>query len=355
MGAGRRAHEIGIEARMNRQIILIKRPDGTPRESDFAIQTVPVPEPGDGELLVRAHYLSVDPLQRLRMNDSSTYGQTIPLGTVVWGRQVGEVVQSRHPAFREGDFVEGMLGWQDYTISDGRTGHAEYAPGITRVDPALAPISTSLGILGMPGVTAYFAMLQLGKPKPGETVVVSAAAGTVGALAGQIARIAGARVVGLAGSPTKVAHLTDDLGFAEAIDYRATPDLFAAVVAACPGGMDVYFDNVGGIIRDTMLRHLRRGARIPLVGRIAHLHDQTPRLCPDPQVLLMHARASMHGFIVYDYEHRANEARTAIAGWMADGRVRYRETVVDGFENTPRAFIDMLGGGNFGKALVRLF
>lgn len=339
---------------MNRQIVLVNRPDGVPRETDFAIRTVPVPVPREGELLIRAHYLSVDPLQRLRMNESSTYGQTIPLGTVVWGRQVGQVVQSRNAAFREGDFVEGMLGWQDYAISDGRTERAEYAPGITRVDPALAPISTSLGILGMPGVTAYFAMLELGRPQPGETVVVSAAAGTVGALAGQIARIAGARVVGLAGSPEKVAHLTEDLGFAAGIDYRATLDLYGAVVAACPGGMDVYFDNVGGVIRDTMLRHLRRGARIPLVGRIAHLHDQAPRLCPDPQVPLMHARASMQGFIVYDYEHRADEARSAIAGWIADGRVRYRETVVDGLENTPRAFIAMLGGGNTGKALVRL-
>jgi NADPH-dependent curcumin reductase CurA len=203
-------------------------------------------------------------------------------------------------------------------------------------------------------VTAYFAMLELGRPKPGNTVVVSAAAGTVGALAGQIARIAGGRVVGLAGSAAKVAHLVDDLGFAAAIDYRKTPDLHAAIRDACPEGIDVYFDNVGGSVRDTMLRNLRRGARIALVGRIAHLHDTTPPLCPDPQVPLMHARASMHGFIVYDYEHRADEARAAIAGWLADGRLRYRETIVDGFENTPRAFIDMLGGANLGKALVRL-
>jgi NADPH-dependent curcumin reductase CurA len=338
----------------NRKIVLVARPQGVPKESDFAIVDAPIPEPGPGELLVRARYLSVDPLQRLRMNPSSTYGETIPLGTVVWGRQVGTVVASRNPCFQEGDVVEGMLGWQEYAISDGRTERAEYAPGITRVEPSLAPVSTALGILGMPGVTAYFAMLELGRPEPGETVVVSAAAGTVGALAGQIARIMGCRVVGLAGSDAKIVHLKEDLGFDVGINYRTAPDLLEAVRAACPEGIDVYFDNVGGAVRDTMLRHLRRGARIALVGRIAHLHESTAPLCPDPQVALMHARASMHGFIVYDYEHRAQEARTAIAGWLADGLLHYRETITEGLENTPRAFIDMLGGANLGKALVRL-
>lgn len=338
---------------LNRRILLIRRPHGMPREGDFALDTAPVPTPGEGEILIRARYLSADPLQRIRMADSATYGATIPLGTVVWGRQVGEVVKSRHPGFRVGDIVEGMLGWQDYSLSDGGTARAEYAPGITRVDPAVAPITTSLGVLGMPGVTAYFALTEIGRPQPGETVVVSGAAGTVGSLAGQIARVMGCRVIGIAGGAAKVAHVTDRLGFDAAIDYRATPDIAAALRDLAPQGVDIYFDNVGGPIRDAVLRVLRRGARVALVGRISQMHDPSPT-CPDPQVPLMHARALMQGFIVYDYEHRADEARAAIGAWIRAGRIRYDETIVEGFENTPRAFIDMLKGGNLGKMLVKV-
>jgi NADPH-dependent curcumin reductase CurA len=343
-----------MTAPVNRQVVLAARPDGMPKPSDFRIVETPIPQPGPGELLVRACYLSADPLQRVRMHASSTYGNTIPLGQVVWGRMVGEVVESRNAAYRRGEFVEGMLGWQTYAISDGSTGRAEYAPGISRVDPSLAPISTSLGVLGMPGATAYFALLELGRPRPGETVVISAAAGMVGSLAGQIARIMGCRVIGLAGSDAKIAYLTDELGFDAAINYRTAPDLLEAVRDACPGGIDVYFDNVGGTVRDTMLRHLRRGARIPLVGRISGMNDTAPRLCPDPQVLLMHARASMHGFIVYDWQHRLGECRQVIAGWLKTGRIVYRESIVDGLEQAPNAFIALFTGENIGKQLIRI-
>jgi NADPH-dependent curcumin reductase CurA len=342
-----------MDAQANRRVLLVRRPQGMPREADFAFDSVPIPKPQDGQLLVRALYLSVDPLQRVRMNDSATYGATIPLGTVVWGRQVGVIVESRHPDWREGEIVEGMLGWQTHSISDGGTAKAEYAPGLTRVDPALGPITTSLGVLGMPGVTAYFSLLEIGRPKPGETVVVSAAAGTVGSLGGQIAKALGCRVIGIAGGAAKVAHVTDRLGFDAAIDYRATPDIAQALRELCPHGVDVYIDSVGGPIRDAVLRVLARGARVALVGRISQMHDPAPT-CPDPQVPLMHARALMQGFIVYDYEHRADEARQRIAAWMREGRIRHDETIVEGFEATPRAFIDMLGGANIGKMLVKL-
>jgi len=338
---------------VNRRILLVRRPQGMPVPEDFRIEAAPIPEPADGQFLVRAHYLSVDPLQRVRMNESSTYGATIPLGTPVWGRMVGKVVASRHPAHAVGSFVEGMLGWQEYALSDGSSAKAEYAPGVTPVDPALAPISTALGILGMPGLTAYFGLLALGQPQPGETVVVSAAAGTVGSLAGQIARIKGCRVIGVVGSPAKAAHIVDELGFDAAIDYRAEPDIAARLRRLAPAGVDVYMDNVGGAIRDAVMAHLRRGARIPLIGRISQMHQAQP-MSRDPQVALMHARARMEGFIVYDWVDRAAEAHAAIAGWLREGRLTYRETIHDGLENTVPAFISMMQGGNLGKALVRL-
>lgn len=339
---------------INRRFVLAARPVGRPKESDFRLESAPIPTPKPGEVLIRAHYVSVDPLQRLRMNESARYGNTVPLGEVMIGRLVGEIVQSRNPAYREGEFVEGMLGWQEYAVSDGGTDRVAYAPGITRVDPSLAPISTSLGILGFPGMTAYFAMMEIGQPKAGETVVVSTAAGTVGSLAGQIAKIHGCRVIGIAGSDEKVAYVTGELGFEGALNYATARDLSASVKMLCPDGVDIYFDNTGGAIRDAVLPHLRLGARIPLVGRIADMHDPGQKVVPDPYVYLTHARARMEGFIVYDYAHRADEARRAIAGWLREGKLKYRETLVDGFENTPAAFIAMLGGANIGKQLVRV-
>jgi hypothetical protein len=336
-----------------KQVILARRPVGMPTLDDFTIVERKVPDIRGGELLIRARYLSVDPLQRVRMAPSSTYGQTMPLDEVVWGRMVGEVIDSRNADYRVGEFVEGMLGWSEYAVSDGSTAKAEYAPGLTRVDPDRAPISTALGILGMPGVTAYFSLLEIGQPKVGETVLVSAAAGMVGSLAGQIARIKGCRVVGIAGGKEKTRYIVDDLGFDAAIDYKAGIDMVEAIRAACPDGVDVYMDNVGGPIRDAALRTLNRGARVPLVGRISQMHDASP-VCPDPQVPLMHARARMEGFIVYDYEHRAEEASSMIATWLRSGELRYRETVTHDIESAPSAFISMLAGGNIGKQIVKL-
>lgn len=340
--------------RVNRQFVMAHRPQGEVKESDFAIQESPLPVPRQGEFLVKAHYLSADPLQRYRMESQSDYGKVLQAGEPIKGRLVGEIVQSRHPDFKEGEFVEGMLGWQEFALSDGSTRRAEYAPGVARVDPTIAPIASSLGILGFPGVTAYFAMLDICAPKAGETVVVSSAAGAVGSVAGQIAKILGARVIGLAGSDDKVAWVANELGFDVGINYRTAPDLLAALREACPRRIDAHFDNVGGDIADAVIQHLAWHARIALVGNISRINsaDRPPRL--DAQQFLMMARGMMKGFIVYDYEDRADEARRAIAGWMREGRIKYRETIVDGFENAPRAFVAMMRGEAIGKQLVRL-
>ncbi len=338
----------------NRQIVLAARPDGPPKETDFRLVETPVPDLGEGELLVRAHYLSADPFQRLRMNDSARYGKPLDLDEVFRGRMVGEVVRSNHEGFAPGEFVEGMLGWQEYAVSDGSYKRAEYAPGVTKVSPLLAPISTSLGILGFPGVTSYFALLDLCQPKRGETVVITSAAGAVGSLAGQIAKIQGCRVVGLTSTDEKVAYIVEELGFDAGINYRTVANLGEALQRACPDRIDVHFDNVGGEIADTILRHLNSHARIALVGGISHINDAQPRLAPDLAGLLMAARARIQGFIVYDYENRADEARQAIAGWLKDGRITYRETITEGIANAPRALISVLEGGNIGKQLIKV-
>lgn len=338
---------------VNCQVVLARRPEGRPRVDDFRIVETPIPTPADGEFLVRAHYVSIDPLSRVRMRERAGYGATIPVGGVVWGRSVGEIVESRNPGFRVGEFVEGMLGWQEFAVSQGETRRAEYAAGVSKVDPAVAPISTSLGILGMPGATAFFAMTEIGKPKLGETIVVSAAAGTVGSIAAQIARIAGCRVIGIAGRQDKLQYLTDVLGLDGAISYRDRAAFPRELDRHCPDGVDVYFDNVGGWIRDEMLRRLRRFARVPLVGRIADMNNPDP-VCPDPQETLMNARARMEGFIVYDYENRLAESRGRLASWIASGEMRYRETILDGFESIPRAFVGLFNGDNIGKLLVRI-
>ncbi len=338
----------------NRKVVLARRPDGMPVEDDFRLINDPVPEPGPGELLVRAHYLSADPFQRMRLGAGSRYGKTLDIGDVIKGRLVGEVVRSNNADYQVGDFVEGMLGWQTYAISDGSTARAEYAPGITKVDPKIAPISAYLGILGFPGVTAYFALLEVCDPQAGETVVVTGAGGAVGSLAGQLAKIRGCRVVGIAGSDEKLNHIVDELGFDAGINYRTTPDMLAALRRDCPKGIDVHFDNVGGDIAHTIVHHLARNARVVLVGNISQNNLPEKPFRPDVTGLLMTARAMTKGFIVYDWEDRADEARSAIAGWLAEGKIRYRETISEGIDSAPAAFISMLQGGNIGKQLIRL-
>ena len=336
----------------NRQVRLIRRPDGVPVDGDFAIVPAPIPDPGAGEFLVRADYLSADPLQRWRMSATATYGATIDLGTTVWGRAVGHVVSSRNDGWPEGTVVEGMLGWQEYALSSGATERRAYAAGVRRVDPALAPISTALGVLGMPGVTAYFALREILQPRPGETVVVSAAAGTVGALAGQLARLRGCRVVGIAGTDAKARHVVDELGFDGCVVHRDCPDLAGALRAHCPAGVDGYFDNVGGPVADTVLGMLRPKARVALVGRIAQLGGAALR--PDMQEALIAARARVEGFIVYDWVDRAEEAWQEIAAELAAGRIRYRETVHAGIESAPAALAHVLRGEGMGKHVIRI-
>jgi len=337
---------------MNRRVVLAARPSGLPMPGDFAFVESRVPEPAGGEFLLAARYLSADPLQRWRMDETANYGATIAIGETIWGRMVGEVVRSRHPGWREGDLAEGMLGWQTYALSRGETQRACYTPGVTRVDPSLAPVSTALGILGMPGITAYFAMLEICDPRPGKTVVVSAAAGAVGSLAGQIARLHGCRVVGIAGSSEKARHVQSELRFDAAIDYRGAPDLQAALRAACPDGVDAFFDNTGGDVADAVYPLLAKRARVAVVGRLAQLGGKGTRA--DVQAYIVGARARVEGFIVYDYEHRADEARQRIALWLASGDIRYRETVHDGIESAPQALIDVLQGRGIGKHVIRI-
>ena len=331
---------------INTRILLAARPIGYPKISDFEIDKTLIPTPGPGELLVRTLYLSLDPYMRHRMADARSYAPPAPLGEVMIGAIVGEVVASHNPDWRVGEFVEGRLGWQQYAISDGT--------GMARVDPSVAPISTALGVLGMPGLTAYFGLLEIGRPVPGETVLVSAASGAVGAAVGQIARITGCRVVGIAGGTRKVAYITGDLGFDAGIDYKAEDDLGAEIAAACPEGIDVYFDNVGGTITDATLDYLARGARIVICGTISQSSLAAPELGPRIQGKLMTAWASMQAFNVFQFTARHEIARARLAGWLGDGRLKYREDVVDGIENAPGAFIGLLRGENFGKRIVKV-
>ena len=330
----------------NRQVLLARRPAGYPEAADFEVVETPLPEPGPGEVLVRTLYLSVDPYMRHRMSDARSYAPPAPLGEVMIGGAVGEVIASRRGDWQVGDVIEGRLGWQQYAVSDGT--------GLTRVDPSLAPVSTALGVLGMPGLTAYFGLLEIGRPRPGDTVLVSAASGAVGAVVGQIARLSGCRVVGIAGGARKIAYITDELGFDAGIDYKAEGDLGAAIAAACPDGVDVYFDNVGGAIADAALDNLARGARIAICGTVSQSSLAAPEPGPRVQGKLMTAWATMQAFNVFQFTDRHAIALGRLAGWLADGRLKYREDVVDGIENAPAAFIGMLRGENLGKRIVKV-
>jgi NADPH-dependent curcumin reductase CurA len=333
-----------------RRVVLARRPRGIPTVEDFSLVDLAIPEPGTGEFLIEAHWLSADPLQRWRMDESAFQGATIPLGDTVWGRMVGRVAHSRHPEWAVGDWVEGMLGWQTHAISQGQGTRAGYAPGVTRVDPALGPPSAALGVLGMPGLTAWCAMMDLCRPRPGETVVVSAAAGSVGSLACQIAALQGARVIGIAGGASKCRHLLDDLRVEAAIDYKSEPDLAAALRRLCPDGVDAYFDNVGGPVADAVFSVLARGARVALVGRVSQLTRSPNRI--DRQEALIGSRAKLEGFIVYDHEHRFTEVRSQLAALLANGSLRHFETLHHGLEQAPQALIDVLSGRGIGKHLI---
>jgi NADPH-dependent curcumin reductase CurA len=331
---------------VNRRVVLAARPTGFPKDEDFRLERQPVLPPGEGEFRARIEYLSLDPYMRGRMAAGKSYVAPVEIGDVMPGGAVARVIESRHPGFAVGDFVNGLFGWQEYATSDGA--------GVMKVDPAIAPVSTALGVLGMPGLTAYFGLLDVGSPKSGETVVVSAASGAVGAVVGQIARLKGCRAVGIAGTDEKCAYIRDELRFDAAINYKTTPELSQALAEACPKGVDVYFDNVGGEILDATLRHINPRARIVICGMISEYNLEKPPVGPRPGRYLLVNRARMEGFIVFDYRQRYAEGLAALAGWVRGGQVKYREDVVEGLDNAPRAFLGLLQGKNFGKLLVRV-
>jgi NADPH-dependent curcumin reductase CurA len=315
-----------------------------PKESDFKLVETPVSQPGPGEILVRMSYVSVDPYMRGRMNDVKSYAPPVQIGEVMGGGAVGRVTASKNPQFAAGDYVEGLFGWQQYAVSNGK--------GVRKLDPALAPVSTALGILGMPGLTAYFGLLEIGKPRPGQTIVVSGAAGAVGSIVGQIAKIKGCRVVGIAGSDQKVAWLRDELGFDAAFNYKTTKDYAATLHELCPNGVDVYFDNVGGAITDAVFRLINVGTRIVVCGQIAQYNAEKPEIGPRLLAHLVVKQARAEGFLVFQFASRYAEGFKQMADWLKQGKLKYREQFVDGIENAPRAFIGMLQGENTGKQLV---
>jgi NADPH-dependent curcumin reductase CurA len=329
---------------MNRKVILRSRPVGEPRVTDFAIVDEPVPKAGPGEILCRTTYLSLDPYMRGRISGARSYAAPVEIGAVIVGATVGEVVESNHPGFARGDVVLGYDGWQTYAVSAGI--------GTRKLDPNVAPVSTALGVLGMPGMTAYVGLLDIGRPKPGETVVVSAASGAVGAVVGQIAKLQGCRAVGIAGGQAKCRYVVDELGLDAGVDYRAS-DFPAALAAACPRGIDVYFENVGGAVLEAVLPLINRGARIPLCGLIAEYNATTPPPGPNLRPFLWN-RALLQGFIVSDHVDRMPAFLEDMTRWVREGRVKFREDVVDGLASAPEAFIGLLKGRNFGKLIVRV-
>ncbi len=330
---------------MNRQILLAARPRGEITDDCFRLAEAPVPEPGRGEALVRNLYLSLDPTNRGWMNEQDSYLPAIPLGQVMRGGGVGRVVASNGAPFEVGDLVFGLVGWQDYCI-------AGPANPVTPVPPDVSP-TDALSVLGITGITAYFGMLDVARPQAGETVVVSGAAGATGSVAGQIAKIQGCRVVGIAGGAPKCAWVTKDLGFDACIDYK-NEDVGARLDATCPDGIDVYFENVGGPILDEVLQRINQKARIALCGMISTYNDAVPPPGPRHLMQLVVQRARMEGFIVLDYAPRFPEAIAALSKWVEQGRIAHRVDVVDGLENAPRAIHRLFTGENTGKLLVRI-
>ena len=329
---------------MNRRVTLAARPVGEPTEADFAVDEAPVPQPEAGEVLVGTRYVSVDPYQRGRMSEARSYARSLQLGDVITAQAVGEVLESRDGRYTPGDVVVGQLGWQEYAVERGGA--------LRKVDPAVAPVTTALHVLGATGFTAYFGLFDVGQPRAGDTVVVSGAAGAVGQVVGQLARLAGCRAVGIAGGPEKVRDVRELYGYDAGIDYKA--DGFRdALEDACPDGVDVYFDNVGGDVSARVHTRLVVGGRIVICGQISQYNLERPQPTFAPGLLIVF-RARMEGFLVSDYAHRYGEAYARLARWVASGELRYREDVTEGLENAPRAFIGMLRGANRGKALVKV-
>jgi NADPH-dependent curcumin reductase CurA len=328
---------------VNRAVTLASRPTGFPSEENFALVESDVPEPGPGEVLVRVQWTSVDPYQRGRMSTARSYAKPVEVGEVMTAQSAGEVVESNDPRFDPGDRVVGALGWQEYAVARG---------GSLRLVPESVPLQMALHVLGTNGLTAYFGLFDVGQPKPGDTVVVSGAAGAVGQIVGQLAKIAGCRAVGIAGGPEKTAELLTTFGYDAAIDYKGE-DVRAELKEACPNGVDVYFDNVGGEISAAVHNRLNIGARIAICGQISQYNLERPEPTFYPSLLIVY-RATMRGFLINDYAHRFGEAIPRLAAWVGEGKLRYTEDVVEGIERTPEAFLRMLRGENRGKQLVHV-
>ncbi|SEG57630.1 NADP-dependent oxidoreductase [Bosea lathyri] len=333
----------------NSRIVLASRPKGRPSPSDFRLEQAPVPTPGEGEVLLKIRYLSLDPYMRGRMSAAKSYSAPVEIGQVMEGGTVAEVLESRHAGFKPGDIVLSHSGWQSHALANGKQ--------LRKLDPATAPVTTALGVLGMPGFTAYSGLLTIGQPKPGETVVVAAASGPVGSAVGQIARIKGARAVGIAGGPEKCAFVRETFGFDAVIDHRA-PDLAEQLAAACPDGIDVYFENVGGKVWDAVFPLLNTFARIPVCGLVAQYNNEGEFEGPDRLPVVMRQVLSksltIRGFIQREFIAQRPAFEQEMPRWIAEGALKYKEDIVEGLERAPEAFIGLLEGRNFGKLIVKV-
>lgn len=330
----------------NRRVLLKSRPQGEPTKDNFEVAEAAIPEPRDGEYLSRTIWLSLDPYMRGRMSEAKGYASNVNLGDPMVGGTVGQVVKSKNPNFKEGDYVVEYSGWQSYAVSNGA--------GVIKLDPGAAPLSTALSVLGMPGMTAWWGLMQIGKPKAGETVVVSAASGAVGSVVGQLAKLHGCRAVGIAGGKDKCNYVVSELGFDACVDYRAAgSNLFKEIRAAAPKGIDVYFENVGGAVQMAVVPQLNDFARIPLCGLISQYNEMQMNPGPDWRLLLI-KRATVTGFIVSDHFAQMEGFWKEVPAAVKAGKIKYREDIVKGIENAPEAFMGLLKGRNFGKLLVQV-
>jgi len=327
-----------------KQIVLASRPKGIPVMGNFETKNIELPELKDNEILLEAMFLSVDPYMRGRMNDAKSYAPPYEIGKPIMGGVIAKVIKSNAAKFKENDIVNGYLPWQQYCITT--------ESGLLKIDPSLAPPSYFLGILGMPGLTAYFGLLHIGKPKVGETVVVSGAAGAVGMVVGQIAKLKGCRLVGIVGSDEKAKMLKEEFGFDEVINYKTTANIKKSIAEVCPNGVDIYFDNVGGEISDAVIGNINFHARIVLCGQIALYNSTEIPMGPRLQPMLLTRSVLMQGFIISNYQSQFSEGYNQLSIWIKEGKLKYKETIVNGFDNLPHALLGLFEGDNIGKMIV---
>src|SRR5450755_3099382 len=337
-----------IMSQSAKRVVLVSRPVGEPKASDFRVEDYALPTPGEGHVLLRTIWLSLDPYMRGRMSDAPSYAAPVPIGGVMEGGTVCEVIASSNPGFVKGDIVLARAGWQTHALSDGR--------GLSKIDPKLGPVSTAVGVLGMPGMTAYTGLIDIGKPQAGETVAVAAASGAVGSAVGQIAKLKGARAVGIAGGADKCRYVQQELGFDDCVDHR-DPDFAAKLKDACPKGIDVYFENVGGAVFEAVFPLLNAFARVPVCGLIAEYNnfgETSPKWAGKMMRAVLTKRLTIRGFIVSDFASRHGDFLRDMSGWVREGKVKHKEFITEGLDSAPAAFMGLLKGANFGKQLVRV-